>query len=74
MRNKGSTISVVAREVGISSKTIRKWEKLGLIPIPIRTITGFRFYSDDEIQVLKDFIEQRYKANKINIKECVSNG
>ena len=71
---KGYTIGDVSKEIGISVKTIRTWEKAELIPIPARTTANYRLYSENDIKVIKTFIERRYKSNKTNINGGVFNG
>jgi DNA-binding transcriptional MerR regulator len=41
---KGLTVSGLAREVGISPHTIRYYERFGLLPIPLRSESGYRVY------------------------------
>lgn len=38
------TIGKLAEEVGVSTDTIRHWEREGLFPAPERTATGYRQY------------------------------
>lgn len=52
------TIGVVARALGISAKTIRYYEEIGLVPPPRRESAGWispgrRIYRDDEIERLR---------------------
>jgi DNA-binding transcriptional MerR regulator len=40
----GLTVSVLAREAGISPHTVRYYERLGLLPVPVRSDGGYRVY------------------------------
>lgn len=40
------TVSVLARSVGVSTDTIRYYERLGLLPAPERSAGGYRIYDD----------------------------
>lgn len=44
------TISALARHSGVPSKTIRFWERLGLLPKAARTHTGYRVFSPESMQ------------------------
>lgn len=56
MPTKGrSTMNIgeVAKTTGISAKMIRYYEDTGLIRAALRTYSGYRVYSDNEIQTLR---------------------
>jgi len=36
------SISALARSTGVTSKTLRHWERVGLLPKAARTHTGYR--------------------------------
>jgi len=38
------SISALARSTGITSKTLRHWERVGLLPKAARTHTGYRIF------------------------------
>ena len=42
-------IGEVAEAVGLSLRTIRYYEEVGLLPAPTRSAGGFRLYGDDDI-------------------------
>lgn len=46
------TIGVVSVRTGVSRDTIRYYERLGLLPRPPRTPSGYRLYSDGAIRRL----------------------
>ncbi len=49
-------ISVVAKQTGFSSKMIRYYEEIGLLPPIKRTDAGYRVYQDEHVQSL-NFIQ-----------------
>jgi len=49
----GSTIGEVARELRLNAKTIRYYEEIGLLPGPLRSESGYRLYSQGEINRLR---------------------
>lgn len=44
------TIGQLARVTGVSAKTIRYYEQLGVLPAPSRTAAGYRRYTDGAVQ------------------------
>ena len=46
-------IGEVAEAVGLSLRTIRHYEEVGLVPPSGRTSGGFRLYTDDDIERLR---------------------
>lgn len=46
-------IGEVAEQVGVSTKTVRYYEQLGLLPEPERTASGYRAYGDDTVDRLR---------------------
>ncbi|MEK9945327.1 MAG: Cu(I)-responsive transcriptional regulator [Alphaproteobacteria bacterium] len=45
-------IGEVAAETGVTAKSIRYYESINLIPAPERTESGYRQYSDRDVQIL----------------------
>ena len=43
-RSAGLKVAALAAEVGLSSDTIRYYERAGLLPAPARTASGYRVY------------------------------
>ena len=66
-------ISTLARRSGCNVKAIRQYEKHGLLPIPSRTLSGYRDYLDTDIQRLA-FIERNFNLGfrLPEIRELVS--
>lgn len=62
------TISDIARQVGLTAKSIRYYEEIGLIPPPARTDAGYRVFSDTDLHRLR-FI-QRARGLGFSVEEC----
>ncbi len=54
------SITEVAGTLGVSSKTITRWEKLGKIKKAKRDWRGWRVYSHEELEEMKSFVETVY--------------
>ncbi|THF80394.1 MerR family transcriptional regulator [Cohnella fermenti] len=52
-------IEEVANKVGLTKRTLRYYEELGLIPPPDRSEGGFRLYSDHHVERLNKIITAR---------------
>lgn len=50
-------IGDLAKEAGVSTQTIRFYERRGLLKTPMRTQAGYRSYSDSFVQIVR-FIKQ----------------
>ena len=46
-------ISELGQRCGVTAKTIRYYESIGLMDEPVRTASGYRHYSDDAIERLR---------------------
>ena len=49
------TITQAALEVGVSPKTLLRWEKAGKTPRPKRDWRGWRVYEEEDIAELRAF-------------------
>lgn len=49
------TITEAAQKVGVTSKTITRWEKAGKIRKSKRDWRGWRFYTADDLMEIKKF-------------------
>ena len=47
------TVSRLADHVGVSPDTVRYYERIGLLPEPDRSASGYRLYGDDAVQRLR---------------------
>jgi DNA-binding transcriptional MerR regulator len=47
------TVSRLAEQVGISADTVRYYERIGLLPEPDRSPSGYRLYDDDAVERLR---------------------
>jgi DNA-binding transcriptional MerR regulator len=52
------SISVLAKSAGVTAKTLRFWERIGLLPRAGRTHTGYRIFAPEVIHYI-DFILRR---------------
>src|SRR6478672_11234489 len=50
---KGLAIKEVAERTGITAATIRMWEQRYGFPEPSRTASGYRVYTDEDVDVLR---------------------
>lgn len=46
-------IGELAQQAGVTAKTVRYYESIGLIPDPGRTASGYREYDDDALERLR---------------------
>ena len=56
------TITEVAGMLGISSKTLARWEKIGKIRRPKRDWRGWRIYEESDVQQIKEFHEAIFEV------------
>ncbi|PJG58021.1 Cu(I)-responsive transcriptional regulator [Aeromonas cavernicola] len=61
-------ISKVAKATGLTAKTIRYYESIGLITAPTRSDNGYRRYADSALRELR-FIK-RARETGFNLEEC----
>ncbi|CAN5785861.1 Cu(I)-responsive transcriptional regulator [soil metagenome] len=61
------TVGAAARAAGVSAKAVRLWEAKGLLPPAERTASGYRHFTDDDVDVLR-FIRQA-KALDLTLAE-----
>lgn len=53
MTKRPMRIGEVARQAGISAKTLRFYEAVGLLPSPPRSEGGYRLYSEGDLRLLR---------------------
>jgi len=54
------SITEVAKELGVTTKTITRWEKAGKVKRAKRDWRGWRVYSPGELEEMKGFVETVY--------------
>ena len=54
------SITDMAKELGISPKTITRWEKAGKIKRAKRDWRGWRVYSSEDLEEMKTLVETVY--------------
>ena len=59
------TITDVAKKVGVTPKTIVRWEKAGRIRKPKRDWKGWRFYSDEDVEGIKRIVNTVYDESEL---------
>ncbi|MBN3038095.1 MAG: polysaccharide biosynthesis/export family protein [Candidatus Omnitrophica bacterium] len=60
------TITEVAKEVGVTPRTIMRWEKSGKIKKSKRDWRGWRFYHKEDLDEIKNFFETAYEYDEEN--------
>lgn len=60
------TITEVANTVGVTPRTIMRWEKAGKIKKPKRDWRGWRFYHKEDLKEIKKFYETCYEYDEEN--------
>jgi hypothetical protein len=55
------SIGQLAKEIGVAVATLRKWERDGVLPLPIyRTDGQHRLYTEDQVSIIKEvFLENK---------------
>jgi DNA-binding transcriptional MerR regulator len=59
---KRMTITDVAEIIGISAKTIMRWEKMGKIRKPKRDWRGWRVYDEGDLVQIRNFHEAVFEV------------
>lgn len=57
------TITEVAEIIGISSKTIMRWEKAGRIRKPKRDWRGWRVYDEQDVTIIRNFHDALFEVD-----------
>ena len=60
MLNGRLSVTEVAKELGVSTKTITRWERVGKIRPAKRDWRGWRTYSREDIEEMRDFVQAVY--------------
>ena len=56
------TITEVAQLIGISAKTIMRWEKMGKVKKPKRDWRGWRVYDTQDLELIRNFHEAVFEV------------
>ncbi|MFH0764105.1 MAG: polysaccharide biosynthesis/export family protein [Candidatus Omnitrophota bacterium] len=59
------SITEVAKSVGVTPRTIMRWEKAGKIKRSKRDWRGWRFYEKGDIDMIRKFFESSYEYNEL---------
>ena len=54
------SITEVARQLGVTAKTITRWEKTGKVKRAKRDWRGWRIYSTDDLEEMRHLLEAVY--------------
>lgn len=66
MNNNRLSITDVAKALGVTPRTIMRWEKAGKIKKSKRDWRGWRFYIKEDIEEIKKFYESSYEYDNEN--------
>lgn len=67
------TIGEASKQSGVSMKMIRHYESIGLLQEPVRTASGYRLYTDQNVHVLRFIHRARSLGFSLDeIKELVN--
>ncbi|MFC0178692.1 Cu(I)-responsive transcriptional regulator [Thorsellia kenyensis] len=61
-------IGEIAKKVGVSAKSIRHYEDIGLIAAPIRAKNGYRYYDQTHFEALRLIKKSRFVG--FTLEEC----
>ena len=56
------TITEVAEQIGVTAKTLARWEKTGKIRRPKRDWRGWRVYSREDLNEIRKFHEALFEV------------
>lgn len=54
----------VATICGVSTQTIRLWEDAGRIPASIRDENDYRYWDEDNVEIIKEYSSKSVKERK----------
>ena len=54
------SITEIAEHLGVTTKTITRWEKAGKVKQAKRDWRGWRVYSSEDLEEMKGFVETVY--------------
>lgn len=66
-------IGEISKRLGISPKTLRYWEEIGLIPPPPRNSSGYRVFTEDYLRLCQFILKAKSVGFSLReIKQIVS--
>lgn len=65
-------ISKVAKATGLTAKTIRYYESIGLITAPVRSDNGYRSYTEGALRELSMACSPAMRVRRSTIFSCAS--
>lgn len=63
---KGLAIKEVAERTGLAAGTIRMWEQRYGVPVPSRTESGYRLYTDGDVELLRRAVAFRERGLSVS--------
>ena len=66
MANGRLTITDIAVRLGVTAKTIIRWEKAGKVSRPKRDWRGWRIYDKEDLKKLKNFKESIFYVEEVS--------
>ncbi len=71
MSNGRMTITNIAGRLGVTTKTIVRWEKSGKIGRAKRDWRGWRFYEKDDLKKLREYKETIFYSEEVTNETTV---
>ena len=65
MANGRLTITDIAAKIGVTTKTIIRWEKAGKVSMPKRDWRGWRIYDKEDLRRLREFKESIFYVEEV---------
>ncbi len=65
MANGRLTITDIATRIGVTTKTIMRWEKAGKVATPKRDWRGWRIYEKEDLKRLKEYKESIFYVEEV---------
>jgi DNA-binding transcriptional MerR regulator len=59
------TITDIAARIGVTPKTLIRWEKAGKVALPKRDWRGWRIYDKADLKRLKEFKESIFYVEEV---------
>ncbi len=59
------TITDIAKKIGVTPKTLVRWEKAGKIKKPKRDWKGWRIYLEEDLAHIQRFVDSLYDAEGV---------